>query len=601
MKERNQQLDHRLVELIYDSALDPSHWPTLLEKIVDALSSQAVEDQIIDLQSAVLGTNGCGSFSSDCFDASSNKSNVFLVDLISHLERSAQINFKLEQTDTERELKENLFERIPLPALLFKASGELLQYNHQAKMFIEQTNLMTLSENGFRLSNAFLQRQFERNLTLLGAPVAQQKTVTMRLSESYTSQPTSMNFSRLEGEQSQQNSVMVLIANICINEDIDLVDVCKRYKLTQAETQLAKSLLASKSLNQISEDRHVTINTVRTQLKSIFKKTGCHRQSDLVRTLIANTKLQHVSDYKKRETLGRYQLESYNQTIFLRDGRTLSYSDVGCDGDDVVILIPPSTGSRYQVHPNVLPLKKHQLRLITIDRPGYGLSSPHPNRTLSSFAVDVEALLDKLNVNNASVLGYCGGGPYALAIASYLGERVNHLSLVSSVTPYEPINLFHGIKSSNKLLAQIAIRSPEVLTPLLKLIASSVVKDYEKYFDQIYPHLCESDAVALSEPAVTDNFIHAFREALRQGTASFAQDLVLLSRPWNINMQSIQCPITLWHGVLDQHVPISLARKFIQQLPNATLREEPNLGHFLVYFRWNDVLESAQKHTVTTI
>lgn len=57
------------------------------------------------------------------------------------------------------------------------------------------------------------------------------------------------------------------------------------FKFTLAESGLVGALLAGKTLREYSEQRGVTLNTVRTQLKSVLGKTGLRRQADLVRVL----------------------------------------------------------------------------------------------------------------------------------------------------------------------------------------------------------------------------------------------------------------------------------------------------------------------------
>jgi DNA-binding CsgD family transcriptional regulator len=59
----------------------------------------------------------------------------------------------------------------------------------------------------------------------------------------------------------------------------------KLYDLSPAELRVAAALLAGKSPEEYALEADVTINTVRTQLKNLFQKTGTHRQSELVAVL----------------------------------------------------------------------------------------------------------------------------------------------------------------------------------------------------------------------------------------------------------------------------------------------------------------------------
>ncbi|HEX2545432.1 MAG TPA: hypothetical protein VHL79_11165 [Ramlibacter sp.] len=58
------------------------------------------------------------------------------------------------------------------------------------------------------------------------------------------------------------------------------------YQLSPSEALLAEALVAGKSLKEFSEERGTTMNTVKTQLKSVAAKVGAKRQVDIVRCIL---------------------------------------------------------------------------------------------------------------------------------------------------------------------------------------------------------------------------------------------------------------------------------------------------------------------------
>jgi len=54
------------------------------------------------------------------------------------------------------------------------------------------------------------------------------------------------------------------------------------YGLTRAEAEVAQGLCAGQGLEELSQERGVALNTVRTQIKNIYVKMDCSRQSELV-------------------------------------------------------------------------------------------------------------------------------------------------------------------------------------------------------------------------------------------------------------------------------------------------------------------------------
>ena len=56
----------------------------------------------------------------------------------------------------------------------------------------------------------------------------------------------------------------------------------KRYSLSQAESAVVAGLLEGLSLAAIAVKRSTSVNTIRSQLRSVFRKTSTHRQAELV-------------------------------------------------------------------------------------------------------------------------------------------------------------------------------------------------------------------------------------------------------------------------------------------------------------------------------
>ncbi|MDB1123207.1 alpha/beta fold hydrolase [Vibrio algarum] len=580
----NGQISPELVAQIYDTALDPTQWPILLERIASTLPPIEAEQMV----SATRQVNQRISMQ----EVERYRSLSQISTIVEHLERSAAISNRIKDNDEQEHLQLSLFDFLPLPAFVCAPNGQILQQNRLASELLKTTALVMIDNQRIKFHHNSQQRQFDKLISQLTEPNGQVRETTMRLRDSFQTNPVSISLSRIDDQYQLGSNILVLFANQNVDTKPNLSAFSRQYELTKAEQKLVENLAHNKTLNEISESHGVSINTIRTQLKSVFQKTGCHRQSELMKLVLVNSTSEVCDNNGQLKSKFIFDSARYHHVCEVSNGRQLGFSDIGRTSGVPVIVLPPSTGSRLQQHPDNKVLFDHNIRLITIDRPGFGLSSADPNRTLTSIAYDVEALADNLNIGRFSLIGFCGGGPFALATASVLKERIVHTSLVSSVTPFQPINLFHGVKSSNKFLAQIAMRAPTVLHPLLKIITNNLMKDHELYFDQVYQHLCESDAAALSETEVTDNFLLAFREAMRQGPIAFSEDLVILSRLWNINFENIVSPVTIWHGSLDQHVPVQLARKFHRLIEHSKFNEIDNLGHLLVYHRWSEILQS---------
>ena len=68
--------------------------------------------------------------------------------------------------------------------------------------------------------------------------------------------------------------------------------------------------------------------------------------------------------------------------------------------------------------------EEHDLRIVGVDRPGIGWSTAHVYDDLLGWTDDLAVLADTIGVRDFHAIGLSGGGPYALAAAAAMPERV---------------------------------------------------------------------------------------------------------------------------------------------------------------------------------
>ncbi|CAH0015787.1 unnamed protein product [Clonostachys rhizophaga] len=81
--------------------------------------------------------------------------------------------------------------------------------------------------------------------------------------------------------------------------------------------------------------------------------------------------------------------------------------------------------------------RRRGIRVISLDRPGYGLSTTQPNRTIVDWPADVRAFAEGMKLDKFSIIGGSGGGPYALACAHALPrEMLAGVGFFASAPPW---------------------------------------------------------------------------------------------------------------------------------------------------------------------
>lgn len=112
------------------------------------------------------------------------------------------------------------------------------------------------------------------------------------------------------------------------------------------------------------------------------------------------------------------------------------YEDIGSGSPVVFIHGWPLSGSMWEYQ--VTELTKQGFRCITYDRRGFGKSDkPFSGYDYDTMAGDLKNLLDELNIEDVTLVGFSmGGGEIAKYFKHYSNERISKVVLVSSVLPY---------------------------------------------------------------------------------------------------------------------------------------------------------------------
>ncbi len=264
---------------------------------------------------------------------------------------------------------------------------------------------------------------------------------------------------------------------------------------------------------------------------------------------------------------GRLAVRS--DTMELRDGRVLSWADLGADSSTNVLVHQHGTGSsRVELAMYDQAFADLGLRVIAPERPGYGYSTggEHP-RIISEWPNDVACLLRRLNVDRFAVSGYSGGGPHALGIAasSELGSSVSWVLLRASLAPSQPPrNAYDG---------EIRERAHRISW-----------EEFLRWFDpsQDPPDFAPADVEAFSDPVYGEAAMSALAEGARQGHLGVVGDLWAFVGAWGFDVSKVGQWVDVWHGDADTRVPVSHAQVLGALLPNARVRILVGEGHYSV-------------------
>jgi len=273
-------------------------------------------------------------------------------------------------------------------------------------------------------------------------------------------------------------------------------------------------------------------------------------------------------------------------TIALSDGRALGFSEYGSSNGRPLLLFHGAPGSRLECHPDLSILKELGVRLIVPSRPGYGVSDSAPERTILSWTDDARQLMDSLEVECCPVIGFSGGGPYAMACAYMLPERVSRLGLVSSVAPFDNPNGTDGMNEQSRALYALALADPETF----RLQIESLVSSGEILYQIMIAGLPEEDRQLFASESLSGMYRKNMDEAVRSGVAGIVSDMLLYPRSWGFQPRDINCETCLWQGMKDINVPPSMGRYLSGEILDCNTFYLTEEAHFLLFSHWREIL-----------
>lgn len=277
------------------------------------------------------------------------------------------------------------------------------------------------------------------------------------------------------------------------------------------------------------------------------------------------------------------------KTLRLPDGRTLAYVESGDPGGAPVFAFHGLPGSRLQRHPDESIARRAGARVIHIDRPGFGLSSPQPRRRLADWPHDVAAVADALGLERFAIAGVSGGGPYAAACIAALSPRITRAAIVSGLGP--PGSMKGRMTIAARLGFILAPRAAWAIRGPVGVVARWAVRSPGAFIDLVARHMAPPDRLIFARPEIRAMLAQDLAEAFRQGSLGFAQELALATAPWNLVWRSVACPVSLWHGEDDWLIPHSASLHLAGSIPGAGVYLFPRDGHFMVFDRWREICE----------
>ncbi len=260
----------------------------------------------------------------------------------------------------------------------------------------------------------------------------------------------------------------------------------------------------------------------------------------LTNTMTAQTKRVPAS-------LGREEYVEVEKNV------KLHVSDLG-EGTPVVLIHGwPLSDAMYEYQYQYLIQEGY--RVIGITLRGFGKSDkPYGKYDYDVYADDIKVVLDKLNIQNATLGGFSMGGAISIHYtAKYGAAHINKLVLFGAAAP-----IWSKKEDVDELIAQSRINRPQLLENFGKIFAAT-----ETAISPALGAWLGAINLEASPYATTQSLI-----ALRDG------DL-------RTDLGKIKIPTAIFHGTKDKICPFNLAEEMHAGIKGSYIVKFENSGHGL--------------------
>ncbi|MCC5983740.1 MAG: alpha/beta fold hydrolase [Rhodobacteraceae bacterium] len=533
------QADVELLQTIYETALLPNNY----DDLIDTWSARL--EAVLDDASDSMLHGGDETLPVD------------LSDSIRFLDTSLQL---FERLDTARRLESSTreAERSSFPKLVLDATGKVVWYNGAA---LRRFGLTRQSTQASLDMDDGARRRLGAEIAALGDAAAGRMAGNGSPGASGGRPPLVILLRARDGSgpvfmvgravaQADHPDILVLDqADTGWNDAIEAV-LKGSFGLSATEIDIVAQLADGLSLAQIADRRGRQLSTLRTQLKSVLRKTQTHSQAQLVRLALSLASHIDASTARLAETRAPFQVHT------LPDGRSLHYRDTGPeDGAPVMFLHGMLDGLSFG-KAFTAELWTRGIRIVAPERPFFGAAPgtawPVPD-VPDLLAADLAHLIATLDLRDLRLIGHMAGSVYSFTLARHAPERVAGIVNVAGGVPITALAQFRHMSPRQRTVAYTARFTPSALPLILHAGVRQIEAGGVDRFVRALYAKSPIDLAAFGTPEIGGTIADGVKFAVAQGYRAFEIDSYHVVRDWSHRARASTCPVVLLHG---RHDPV---------------------------------------------
>lgn len=417
-----------------------------------------------------------------------------------------------------------------------------------------------------------------------------EKVATLRLRSSQTGSPVIVRITPVIAE-APRPVALVQSTELVWPEGFE-TPVQEAFGLTLAEVEIVRGLSMGQPVRDIAEARGRSVDTVRTQLRSILAKTETHSQSELVRVVLGLMDLSHPP---RSEGLVGLPF----QTLRLPDGRRLDWIEFGDPGGLPVLFMHLDYGLIRWPASAERRAAQRGIRVIVPVRAGYGASDLHSKGTdhLAGVTLDYAAVLDHLNIRRVAVIALGADLRFAMNLSILRPGMVTGILGCAAQLPLRSRAQYERMDKWQRFILANARYAPRIL-PFMVQAAFAVAHKMGK--DAFFRHInggSPADVALMDRPEVRDALLLGSEVCLTKGRSAheaFTRECIGSEKDWSAVVRACRVPTVLLQADQDPQTPVLTVRELLEDFTHVSAEFLPGTGQLLFFQEWETALRRVE-------
>ena len=367
------------------------------------------------------------------------------------------------------------------------------------------------------------------------------------------------------------------------------------FGLTASETEILEGYLGNLSQKEIASKRGRALETIKGQSKSILRKTGCARMSDVVQLCASIAFLMRQLPSEAPTQSAETWVTPTRGMSFLNlpDGRQLAWYRIGSGSRPVLFVHGYMQGPFFT--PDFLRrLREADICLIAPSRPCFGYTSPSRTRDSHDQTVvrDALALLYHLGHTRISLCAHHGGAPHGFRIAKALGDRLDGMLVVGGTIPFDEETHLPGMNPMSRFAAAASRHAPSVMKMALSVGLPVYRRRGTTAFLKKQFARSPRDLETLDDPILREVLSEGLYHAVEQGTEAWTRDGSTVMADWRADLDSVTTPLTWLKAGEDTVISTEHVQALLGHRENVDLKILPGHALNLIHTAPDDVCEA---------